>query len=201
MIWEMIRECQINLSSNAASLDDVLNFPNKEAKDTLVFVFNQLGEIPEAQTEATVEATEQPEAELKAEVAADVTEQLESQAVIEEEIVAEEAAETEEAPEIDDAVFSYALEAETAPEHEGYLGFSLADPAVKFAVSYRILFIYMIDTNLLNLVLQTLLPNHRPPHAGHLRLQGQNRTRRDRTRRKDLLPSQKASDRTTNVKR
>ncbi|EED21669.1 conserved hypothetical protein [Talaromyces stipitatus ATCC 10500] len=126
MIWEMIQKCQINKSSSTTSLDAILKFPNKEIKDTLLFVFNQLGEIPEAQPEATVEATEQPE-----------TEELKTEAAVKEEIEAEEVAEVEEPQEIDDAVYSYALKAKTAPEHEGYLKFSLSDPDVKFAFFKR----------------------------------------------------------------
>lgn len=173
-IWQMIRRCRISEGS--------LRFHNKEEKETLFFVFNQLGETPEVQTEATVEATEQPEAE----------------AVVEDELEVEEVEEAVESAEphgIVAAVYSHALEAKKAPKHDGYLDFSLADPAVKFAVSYSHLLIYFINTNH-QPVLQTLLPNNRSPYARHLRLQGPNRRRRNRTRRKDLPPPQEACART-----
>lgn len=124
-IWQMIRKCQISEGS--------LKFPDNKEKEILLFVFNQLGETPSAQTEATAaEATEQPEA--KAETTVDTTEQLEAEAV----------AEPEEPRGIVDAVYSYALKATKPPKHEGYLDFSLADPAVKFAVSYSHLLIHFI---------------------------------------------------------
>jgi hypothetical protein len=124
MIWQMIQKCYIKEGS--------LKFPNVETKETLFFVFNQLGETSEAQTEAAAKATDQPEAE----ATVDTTEQLEAEAVVEEEIEVEEAAESEEPQGIVDAVNSNALKTKKAPFHEGYLYFSLADPAVKFAVSY-----------------------------------------------------------------
>ncbi|KUL87239.1 hypothetical protein ZTR_03332 [Talaromyces verruculosus] len=117
-IWQMIRKCQISEGS--------LKFPDNKEKKILLFVFNQLGETPSAQTEdAAAEATEQPEAEAEATV--DTTEQLEAEAV----------AEPEERRGIVDAVYSYALKATKPPKHEGYLDFSLADPAVKFAFFKR----------------------------------------------------------------
>lgn len=181
MIWDMIKQCRISEGS--------LKFPNNETKETLFFVFNQLGETPDAQTEAAVETTEQPEAE----ATADTTEQLEAEAVAEEELEVEEVAKVEEPQGIVDAVYSYALKAKRAPGHEGYLQFSLADPAVKFAVSHSTLFHILILILTMKSVLQTLLPNNRPPHARHLRLQSQNHSRRYRTRRKDLLQPQEAS--------
>lgn len=119
MIWKMIRECQIK--------DGNLKFPNEKTKETLFFVFNQLGETPEVQTETTAEATE---------AAVDVTEQLEAEAVADEEFEVEEVAEVEEPQGIVDAVHSFALKHTKAPKDEGYLQFSLADPAIKFAVGF-----------------------------------------------------------------
>lgn len=123
MIWNMIKKCQISEGS--------LVFPNNETKETLLFVFNQLGEIPQAQTETAAEATEAPEAEALAE----------NELAVEK---AEEASEPEEAHGIVNDVFSWALIAEKPPSHEGYLHFSLADPTVKFAVSYSHLLIYFL---------------------------------------------------------
>ncbi|EEA25794.1 hypothetical protein TMatcc_005971 [Talaromyces marneffei ATCC 18224] len=120
MIWKMIRECQIK--------DGNLKFPNEKTKETLFFVFNQLGETPEVQTETTAEATE---------AAVDVTEQLEAEAVADEEFEVEEVAEVEEPQGIVDAVHSFALKHTKAPKDEGYLQFSLADPAIKFAFFKR----------------------------------------------------------------
>lgn len=117
-IWQMIRKCQI--------IEGSINFPDNKEKKTLLFVFNQLGETPGAQTEAAAEATEEPEA------------------AAEEELEVEGATVPGESNGIVDAVYSYALKAKNPPKHEGYLDFSLADPAVKFAVSYSHL-LHLLD--------------------------------------------------------
>lgn len=122
-IWKMIKNCKIDNGS--------LTFPKEKTKNALYFVFNQLGETPEAQTEVAAEATEQPEVE----ATVDTTERLEAELVAQEELEVEEAAEPEQSHGIVDAVYSYALEAKEPPHHKGYLDFSLADPEVKFAVS------------------------------------------------------------------
>lgn len=135
-IWKMIKNCQIE--------NGTLTFPKEKTKEALFFVFNQLGESPESQTEAAAEAVEQTEAE----ATVDTTENLEAEAVAEEELEFEEAAESEQPSGIVDAVYSYALEAKEPPHHKGYLDFSLADPAVKFAVSYSYYFVYILILNM-----------------------------------------------------
>lgn len=125
----MIEQCQIKESSNATSLDNIIEFPSAEVKENLFFVFNQLGEVPKSQPEeaeiVAEEVVAQPETEA-AELTANEVEEFE-----EAELGAQEDVDVEDEP----VVYSYALDAETAPTHAGYLNLSLADPAIKFAVS------------------------------------------------------------------
>lgn len=153
-IWEMIRQCQVKESSILESRGNFLEFPDQETKDTLFFVFNQLEEPQKTQNEnvmAAVNEADPSESDAVREIDEEEAENefhdqyphneweesadlealdAESEPTFEFDLTPEQLNETV------DTVFSQVLETKKPPQHEGYLQFSLSDPAVKFAVSF-----------------------------------------------------------------
>lgn len=109
-IFKMITATKIQPAEANGTLDGRLSFPGDEAKNTLLFVFEQLGRNIEPESEADVEAA----------------------------METEEAAELED-DEVADAIVDIPsgpfFGQTVAPQNSGFLSISLADPSVKFAVS------------------------------------------------------------------
>lgn len=115
-VFKMMWKCKIQLGEDKGKLDTALVFPNKDAKDALFYVFQQIGNPPEPEataeeSSAAEEATEQTEFD---------EEELE-----EEEIVPESVTK----PSNPLPFFGY-----RDTRDDGFLSISLNDPATKFAV-------------------------------------------------------------------
>jgi protein kinase C substrate 80K-H len=106
-VFRMIWKCKIEpAAENSGSLDGRLTFPNKPAKDTLFFVFEQVGREVAPEAEAASEET----------------------------VVEEEDLEAIEEMEMED-VANQPFFGIQATRDTGFLSISLDDPATKFAVS------------------------------------------------------------------
>ncbi|KAL2218017.1 ribosomal subunit 39S-domain-containing protein [Thermoascus aurantiacus ATCC 26904] len=119
-VFKMMWKCKIQLGEDKGKLDTALVFPNKDAKDALFYVFQQIGNPPEPEataeeSSAAEEATEQTEVD---------EEELE-----EEEIVPESVTK----PSNPLPFFGY-----RDTRDDGFLSISLNDPATKFAFLKRL---------------------------------------------------------------
>lgn len=113
-VFKMIWKCRIQPGEDKGKLDSALVFPNKETKDALFFVFEQIGKP----AEPAASAEESPAAEETAE---------EMEAVEEEEALEKVNGSAKPANEL--PFFGY-----REPRDDGFLSISLNDPATKFAV-------------------------------------------------------------------
>jgi hypothetical protein len=119
-IYKMITEIKIQPVEENGTLDGRLSFPNDEAKNALYFVFEQLGRNIESEAEAEAETSvDDVEAAMETEEAVE----------LEDEGVADEVDNIPGGPFFGDKV---------SPQDSGYLSISLADPSVKFAVSFNL---------------------------------------------------------------
>ncbi|KAL2012742.1 hypothetical protein VTN00DRAFT_267 [Thermoascus crustaceus] len=117
-VFKMIWKCRIQPGEDKGKLDSALVFPNKETKEALFFVFEQIGKP----AEPAASAEESPAVEETAE---------EMEAVDEEEALENANGSAKPANEL--PFFGY-----RDPRDDGFLSISLNDPATKFAFLKRL---------------------------------------------------------------
>jgi hypothetical protein len=108
LVFKLIWDCKIEPLVESGTLEGRLAFPDQETKDTLFFVFEQVGSEPEPVAEAA-EGPEEPE-----EVGEDILQPVDNTAQLPTE-----------------PFFGY-----RKTKDMGFLSISLSDPVTKFAVRY-----------------------------------------------------------------
>ncbi|KAL1968531.1 hypothetical protein VTN77DRAFT_1741 [Rasamsonia byssochlamydoides] len=119
-VFRMIWKCKIQPAEDSGSLDGRLVFPNKNYKDTLYYVFEQVGRAPELE-EASEEAASKEAA---------------SEEAVDPEAIEEEDPEDLEDIE-EDVRHPQPFFGIIRPRDKGFLTISLTDPATKFAFLKR----------------------------------------------------------------